>query len=99
MKTVPAQIMRRMRACGRGSRVFTPSDFLDLGNRAPIDQALSRLARKGTIRRLARGLYDYPRTSSRLGQLSPAPDRVAQAIARKTHHVVHVSGAPAANAL
>lgn len=99
MKTVPAQIMRRMRACGRGGRVFTPSDFFDLGDRTPIDQALSRLARKGTIRRLARGLYDYPRTSSRLGPISPTPDRVAQAIARKTHQVIQVSGAQAANAL
>ncbi|WP_245502738.1 DUF6088 family protein, partial [Mesorhizobium sp. M1A.F.Ca.IN.020.06.1.1] len=46
--------MKRVRAGGRG-RVFTPSDFLDVANRAAVDQALSRLAKQGKLRRLARG--------------------------------------------
>ena len=37
-----------------------PVDFLDLGSRQAVDLALHRLVHKGTIRRLARGLYDYP---------------------------------------
>lgn len=92
--------MRRMRGYGRGSRVFTPIDFKDLaGHTSSIDQALSRLARQGTIRRLARGLYDLPRINPRVGQISPTPDVVAQAIARRTQHVAQVPGAQAANAL
>lgn len=96
--TVSARIVRRVHARGRGV-VFTPADFFDLGGRATIDQALSRLARKGAIRRLARGLYDYPRINPRLGPISPTPDAVAHAIAKKTRSAVQVAGAQAANAL
>jgi predicted transcriptional regulator of viral defense system len=40
---------------------FTPNDFFDIGRRDAVDKALSRLTAEGTIRRLARGLYEYPR--------------------------------------
>ncbi|WP_290483272.1 DUF6088 family protein, partial [Hyphomonas sp. UBA3601] len=72
---------------------------LDLGSRASVDQTLSRLTDQGVIRRLARGIYDYPKTSPRLGRLSPDPDAVAAAIARKDGRVVQVSPARAANML
>jgi hypothetical protein len=98
MRTVPSLITRRVKRMGQGA-VFTPSDFLDLGGRAAMDQALSRLVRAGTIRRLARGVYDYPRMSQLLGPISPVPDVVAQALARKTKSTVQVAGAQAANAL
>jgi len=96
--SVPDRIMTRARAGGRGS-VFTPSDFLDLAGRAAIDQALSRLVRGGTLRRLARGLYDLPKIHPKLGPLSPAPDDVARALARETGSQVQITGAQAANAL
>ena len=70
------KIKRRIIGKGRGA-VFTPADFLDLGSRASVDQTLSRLTDQGVIRRLARGIYDYPKTSPRLGRLSPDPDAVA----------------------
>lgn len=98
MRTVPSATMRRVQGMGRGS-VFAPSDFVDLGGRAAIDQALSRLTRAGKIRRLARGVYDYPRINPLLGPISPAPDVVARALARKTGSTVQVTGAQAANAL
>lgn len=96
--SVPDQIMKRARGGGRGG-VFTPSDFLDMAGRAAVDQALSRLARRGKLRRLARGLYDFPKTHPKLGQLSPALDDVAQALARETGSQVQIAGARAANAL
>ena len=40
--------------------VFTNSRFLDLGHPKTVAKALERLADSGKIRRLARGLYDYP---------------------------------------
>ena len=92
------KIKRRIIGKGRGA-VFTPADFLDLGSRASVDQTLSRLTDQGVIRRLARGIYDYPKTSPRLGRLSPDPDVVAVAIARKDGRVVQVSPARAANML
>lgn len=90
--------MRRARAGGRGG-VFTPRDFLDVAARAAVDQALSRLAKTGKLRRLARGLYDYPKVHPKLGPLSPTPDDVAQALARETGSQVQIAGARAANAL
>ena len=79
--------------------MFTPSDFLDLGSRAAVDQALSRIARAGRLRRVARGLYDYPRIDPQLGALTPSTDAVAQALARETGSLVQVAGAQAANML
>lgn len=90
--------MKRVRASGRGS-VFTPSDFLTVATRSSVDQALSRLVKGGQLRRLARGLYDFPKLHPKLGLLSPAPDDVAHALARETGSQVQIDGARAANAL
>ena len=90
--------MKRVRASGRGS-VFTPSDFLIVATRSSVDQALSRLVKGGQLRRLARGLYDFPKLHPKLGPLSPAPDDVAHALARETGSQVQIAGARAANAL
>lgn len=102
MKTIAAsvsdRVMKRVRASGRGS-VFTPSDFLTVAGRSAVDQALSRLVKGGQLRRLARGLYDFPKLHPKLGPLSPAPDDVAKALARETGSQVQISGARAANAL
>jgi hypothetical protein len=64
--------------------VFTPNRFLDLGSRKSIDMALSWLRDAGTVRHLARGLYDYPEKHPKLGLLSPKPDAIAQASPRRT---------------
>ena len=90
--------MKRARTGGRGS-VFTPADFLDMAGRAAVDQALSRLAKGGRLRRLVRGLYDFPKVHPKLGPLSPGPDDVARALARETNSRVQIAGARAANAL
>ena len=75
-------------------------DFLYLGNRAAVDQSLSRLVRKGAIRRIQRGLYDLPRMSKLLGQpLTPSPDELVRAWAKNNGLKVVPSGARAANAL
>lgn len=92
------QILHRVRGGGRG-RVFISKDFMDLGSRVAVNQALSRLVRTGELRRLGRGLFDYPRVSPTLGTLSPDADEVAQAIARKRGGRVRRSGASAANDL
>ena len=79
--------------------VFTPREFSNLGSRAAIDQALSRLQRGGSIRRLARGVYEFPRIHPQIGILSPSPEAVAKAVAAKTHSRLLVSAAKAANLL
>lgn len=80
--------------------MFSSTDFLDLGSRAALDQALSRLVRQKVIRRLAPGLYHYPRINPKLGGvINPLPDAVAKAVARKTGNRIIPSGATAANIL
>ncbi len=98
MNAVAQTITRRIRSKGRGW-VFTPKDFLDVGTRAAVDQTLSRLARKGAIRRLDRGVYDYPKQHDKLGTLSPYVGDLAQVIAAKTGDKIFPSGSAAANYL
>lgn len=99
MHDLKAKILARVRGKGRGG-VYVSKDFLDLGSRAAVDQALSRLVREGGLRRLGRGLFDYPRISASLGgELSPDPELVAQAVARRRGGRIGPSGASAANAL
>ena len=95
---IASKIKQRIVRKGRGA-IFAPSDFMDIGSRASVDQALSRLTKQGMIRRLARGLYDYPRESPILGLLLPSPDDLAKAIARKGNHVLQWTPAMAANKL
>lgn len=94
--SVQARIHNRIKRKGRGT-VFTPKDFLDLGNRPAIDQSLSRMVKDGTIRRLDRGIYDFPRRHPQWGALSPSSDAVAKAVVGAS--AVQPSRAQAANAL
>ncbi len=98
MKTIDSRLKSRVYGGGRGS-VFTPNVFLDLGGRNAVDKALSRLVTKGTIRRLARGLYEYPREHQELGLLSPDIQKVAKALAGKDRIRLQPAGAYAANLL
>lgn len=98
MQTIDAKWISRIYGTGRGS-AFTPNDCLDLGGRDAVDKALSRMAAKGTIRRLARGLYEYPREHAELGTLSPDIEKVAKALAGKDRIRLQPAGAYATNLL
>jgi len=99
MPTIKEKITARIHRWGAG-RAFTPKDFLDLGSRGMVDVTLSQLVSAGVIRRVARGLYDYPKHSDALGlTLSPDIDEIARAIARRFRWRIIPSGDWAANAL
>jgi len=98
VQTIDDKLISRIYGSGRGS-AFTPNSFLDLGSRAAVDKSLSRLATKGTIRRLTRGLYEYPRQHPELGQLSPDIEKVAKALAGKDRIRLQPAGAYATNLL
>jgi hypothetical protein len=97
-RSIARKVIARMIA-GRPGSIFTPLDFLDLGSRAAVDQALSRNCRLGVIRKVARGLYDVPRMDPVLGVLSPGADAVARALALRDAVRLQPSGAYAANLL
>lgn len=90
--------MNRVCARGRGS-VFTASDFSELADCSVVEQTLSRLVDEGRLRRLAPGVYDFPKLHARLGALSPVPDEVAQALAREHGAQIQIDGARSAYAL
>ena len=100
MAGMAEKIMRRVRSRGRGGWVCTPKDFVDLGTRESVDQALSRLAAKGTLRRVGRGFYDWPRVSALLKDPAPADlDEVVSALARRDGVRIMPDGLSSANRL
>ncbi|MFC1761287.1 DUF6088 family protein [Planctomycetota bacterium] len=97
MQSTENKILSRIYGNGRGW-AFSQVDFSDLSGRSTIDNALVRFEAKGTIRRVIRGLYDYPRYNELLGgQLSPVLNQVAKALARKFGWRIQPSGAAALN--
>jgi len=99
MTTVRAKIQRRLKR-KPDDWVFSAKDFLDLGSRPAVDQALSRMAKTGAIRRVSRGLYDRPRQSRLLKTAAPAAlDAVVDAVARRDDVVIVPDGAVDANQL
>jgi len=100
MTGVADRIMKRMRPRGRGRWICTPWDFLDLGSREAVDQALSRLVKAGRLRRVGRGFYDLPRVSAVLKRPAPVDIDVAvAALARRDGVRVMLDGATAAHRL
>lgn len=94
--TIQDRIHNRIKGKGRGA-VFTPKDFLDLGSRAAVDQSLSRMTKDGTITRLRRGVYYFPKRHRRFGILSPDADAIAKALVGNAP--LQSTGAASVNAL
>lgn len=100
MKGIANKIMRRMSAHSSGKWVGTPKDFVDLGSREAVDQALSRLVKSGHLRRVGHGLYDRPRFCSLLNRPAPADIDVAvAALARRDGVRIMPDGLVSANQL
>ncbi|HEX4999630.1 MAG TPA: DUF6088 family protein [Terriglobia bacterium] len=98
-KSIETKAYKRIIGSGRGW-AFSPQDFARLGPRSSVDFALHRLHRRGVIRRVIRGIYDFPPSSELLGrQLGPDLDQVAQALARKFGWRIQPSGVAAQNIL
>lgn len=98
MQTLGEQILAQICRNGRGW-VFSPDEFRDLGDPRFVGMALTRMVSKGTIRRLARGLYDYPNSHPVIGTLAPSPDAIAKALVGRHNIRLLPSGAYAANLL
>lgn len=97
-KAIETTIKSRIYNKGRGW-CFTPSHFADLGSSDAVRQALSRLAKKDVIRRLAFGLYEYQREHKTLGTLPPRVENIIKAVTEKDKIKYQPSGAYAANLL
>jgi Family of unknown function (DUF6088) len=97
MKSITQETLRLLAGRPEGTTVVA-KELLHLGNRAAVDQALSRLARAGKLLRAGRGVYVLP-IKSRFGERPPAPAKVVEAMAAARGETVAPHGAAAANAL
>ena len=99
MQSTENKILSRIYGHGRGWAFFSKDFSAEFGS-FNIDKALSDLSKNGKIRRICRGMYDYPKYSDLLGQeLSPDHEQVAQAFARKFNWRILPSGDAALNLL
>ena len=100
MTAVASKIMKRVSAHANERWVCTPKDFLDLGSREAVDQALSRLVKTGQLRRVGHGLYTMPRISNVLKRTAPVDlDAAIAALSRRDGVRVMPDGLVFANQL
>lgn len=97
MKRLTESILEEAAKLTEGTPI-TAKMWLHLGNRAALDQALSRLVRRGKLLRAGRGVYVAP-VSSRFGNRAPAAQKVVEELSVRRGETIVPSGASAANAL
>ena len=97
MKRLTEAVLRHAQGQPEGSPVL-PKGLLHLGSRAAVDQALSRLVRRGALLRAGRGVYVLP-VESRFGRRAPSVDKTVEGLAAARGERVANSGAMAANVL
>jgi hypothetical protein len=73
-------------------------ELLHLGNRAAIDQVLSRLTQRGVLLRVGRGIYALP-VESPFGSRAPLASKLVEGLAHQRGETIVSHGAAAANTL
>lgn len=97
MKPLSTRILEEAAELPEGAPLYAKA-LLHLGSRAAIDQALSRLVRRGVLLRAGRGLYVRP-VETRFGTRAPSVPAVLEALTVATGETIAAHGAAAANAL
>ena len=83
-QSIETKILNRMKKSGRGAVLFA-SDFIRYGEKKSINKTLERMTNDGTILRIGRGIYYYPKIDKDLGLgiLYPTLEDVADGIAKR----------------
>lgn len=97
MTTLSTRILEEVATLTEATPVHAKG-LLHLGSRAAVDQALSRLVRRGQLVRAGRGLYVRP-IETRFGQRTPGAEAVLTALQAETGETITPNGAAAANKL
>ena len=97
MSSLPNLILNHASESPEGA-LLCPNALLHLGTRAAVDQALSRLARRGRLLRVCQGMYVMP-VDTRFGTRPPAVKRVIASLSSLLRETIVPSGGAAANAL
>lgn len=96
--SVQTEISKKISRLPAG-KAFRPTLFGGLGTRASIDQALSRLAKRGEIERIQRGIYVKPGKGRFVARTLPRAEEVARTLAAARGRPVQLHGAEAARQL
>ncbi len=91
-----AELIRERVEASTPGEPFTSAEFLEVGTRASVDHALSRLAKARVIARVTRGVYVRPIMNAYVGEVLPEPFKIAQAVARSNGAQISMNGAEAA---
>ena len=99
-KTTAEAVRRYVRRLQPGT-VFTPAELIHerLGSDRAVRETLRRMVADGALRRLSKGYYDVPKINPRIGVLSPTPEAIIAAHARKTGATIERPELDAANRL
>ena len=97
MERLSETVLRYAQGQPEGAPVLAKG-LLHLGNRAAVDQALSRLVRRGALLRAGRGVYVLP-VESRFGRRAPSVEKTIEGLAAARGERIANSGAMAANVL
>ena len=83
-QTIENKILESIRKCGRGKLIFS-SDFVRFGEQKTVNKVLERMAKDGSILRISRGVYYYPKIDKKLGLgvLYPTLEVIAEGIAKR----------------
>lgn len=94
-----AQIEERIMGYPFGT-AFSASDFLDIADSNSVSQALYRLEKDNSIRRIINGIYDKPAYSQLIQEYgTPNIEKIAEAMARRFNWNIAPSGNTALNIL
>ena len=97
MERLSESVLRHAQGQPEGTPVLAKG-LLHLGNRAAVDQALSRLVRRGALLRAGRGVYFLP-VEGRFGRRAPSVGKAVEGLAAALGERIANSGAMAANVL
>lgn len=98
MQSIEEQIEKFVLGKPRGT-LFFPEDFQHTGSSEAIRKALQRLENKGSIRRVAQGIYVRPKINSYIGEVMPSAEEVAEGIAKRDKIRIVPTGVYALHAL
>ncbi|RLD55130.1 MAG: hypothetical protein DRJ01_17090 [Bacteroidetes bacterium] len=96
--TVSNKIENIITKSEKGNLLFV-SDFTQYGNYDTVRKSLQRLANKGIIIRISKGIYYYPKTDELFGVLYPTAEEIGKAIAQRDRARIIPTGAYAQHLL
>jgi hypothetical protein len=98
MESVQQKIEKSVQRRKKGEMIFL-SDYREIGSSASVKMALSRMVSQGKLKRLAHGIYYVPQNDPLFGYIYPAPEKIAEAVAKKEKVRIKPTGTQALHKL